>query len=210
MKKFMVILIGFVILFAGVETAGGQSLINARRSAVKKRAAYAPPPVAVAPSQLKPIKVEAVKERRELALKKSRGMEVALSAGLIASIPGVKLELQSNFPYGELKYGAAYAQGEDSNNVNRKHALVFLDVSRRFAPAVYQGIRPYWSVGINYDAYTSGRVSGALGWQCALGMEGDITASSFYFLDLGYGVINTGFSPIYNGLTAQLGYRALL
>ncbi|MBU0574467.1 MAG: hypothetical protein KKH83_08350 [Candidatus Margulisbacteria bacterium] len=169
------------------------------------------PAAAVPPSAApKAIKVEAVKEKRAIAQAKRRGMEIGVSAGLIASMPGAFLEMQNNFPFGELKYGVGYAQGDDSEGTTRKHALVFLSMARRFTPANFQGVRPYWAIGLNYNAYTSGQKSGSLGYQANLGFESDLSPTSAVYLDLGYGVVRTGFSPDFNGVNAQIGYRAIL
>jgi len=139
-------------------------------------------------------------------------MEFGLSAGLLAGIPGGFAEIRWHNPFEmvstSLKYGVAYAQGEDANGVMRKHALLFLDAVYRMAPMWRRGFKPYIGAGFNYDVYTTDRKSGGLGGQAYLGLEGRIQPGSKLYLELGYGWIKADFFPTYRGMRATLGYRS--
>ena len=97
-------------------------------------------------------------------------------------------------------------QGEDSDKITRKHALLVIDGIYRLNPPATRGIRSYIGLGINYDVYTTGQKSGSFGGQAYYGMEGNFGPGQL-FAEFGYGTIRTGFSPDYAGLGAVLGYR---
>ncbi|MFC1637484.1 hypothetical protein ACFL1W_00535 [Candidatus Margulisiibacteriota bacterium] len=165
-----------------------------------------------APTKLPP-KVMApatkAKARPKAQAPKMRRKQLGISAGYIASIPGVLAEVRAHNPFEllrtSIRFGVGYAQGEDSNGTVRKHALIVLDGIYRLNPPQAQGIRSYFGAGINYDVYTTGQVSGALGGQVFYGIEGGRGRQMFF--EVGYGTIRTGFSPDYSGLTALVGYK---
>jgi hypothetical protein len=143
--------------------------------------------------------------------RKPRSPQVGLSIGYVGGIPGALGELRFFEPLDlmatSLRLGAAYAQGEDSDKVMRKHALIVLDGIYRLTPHHTRGIRSYIGLGLNYDAYTTGQKSGALGGHAFYGVEGGRHWGGQLFFEIGYGTIRTGFSPDYTGLTALLGYK---
>lgn len=149
---------------------------------------------------------------RKIMVRKEPRMEFGISAGLLAGISGVLAEIRWNEPFDlpriGLKYGAAYAQGEDINGTTRKHALLFLDAQISLAPRWSGSFRPYLGAGLNYDAYTTGRKSGGSAAQYYLGLEADLNPGSALYLELGCGGIKADFFPDYEGTQALLGYRS--
>lgn len=103
--------------------------------------------------------------------------------------------------------GVAYAKGEDSNKDIRQHALVVLDGIYRLSPPWTPGVRSYFGAGLNYDVYTTGQKMGTVGGEIFYGAEGDAGDNGNLYFEVGYGMIRTGFSPSYKGLTAVVGYR---
>lgn len=164
----------------------------------------------VPPGHLRPLPKPIPKPRMRQPLK-PRSPQVGLSAGYIGSIPGVLGEFRFSEPFDlvatSLRIGAAYAQGEDSDGTLRKHALIVLDGIYRLNPPHTPGLRSYFGLGFNYDAYTTGKKSGDLGGHAFYGVEGGRYWGGQMFFEIGYGVIRTGFSPNYTGLTALLGYK---
>jgi hypothetical protein len=142
---------------------------------------------------------------------KPRSPQVGLSAGYIGSIPGARAELKFLEPFDlvstSIRIGAGYAEGEDSDGTLRKHALIILDGMYHLNPPQTRGIRSYIGLGINYDAYTSGQVSGDLGGSAFYGIEGGPVNGLQMFFEIGYGTIRTGFSPDNTGVTALLGIK---
>ena len=171
--------------------------------------AMAPPPgpPLVPPGQIRPLPRPLPKPR---ALR-PRSPQVGLSVGFMGGIPGALGELRFFEPFDlvstSLRLGVAYAQGEDSDKVMRKHALILLDGIYRLNPHTTPGIRSYIGLGLNYDAYTTGQKSGDLGGHAFYGVEGGRYWGGQLFFEIGYGTIRTGFSPDYQGLTALLGYK---
>jgi hypothetical protein len=170
-------------------------------------AAPAPPPP---PKQrLAPVKRPKAPIRPKQKVEKFRRKQFGISAGYIGGMLGVMAELRTHNPFEMLRtscrFGIGYAQGEDTAGTMRKHALIVLDGIYRLNPPQTRGLRNYFGLGINYDVYTTGQVSGGLGGQVFFGMEGG--RGRQMFLEIGYGTIRTGFSPDYSGLTALVGYK---
>lgn len=138
------------------------------------------------------------------------GPRLGLALGALAGITGTQADAQFSEPFGlvsaSCRVGIAYAQGDDSAGTTRKHALVVLDGIYHFNPPQTQGLRSYFGLGLNFDAYTTGQKSGTLGGQAFYGVEGNAGGGSFY-AQIGYTLIRTGFSPNQAGLTALVGYR---
>jgi hypothetical protein len=138
------------------------------------------------------------------------GLRLGLAVGALAGITGAQADAQFSEPFGLVRtsgrVGVAYAQGNDSAGTARKHALVVLDGLYHLNPPETPGLRSYFGLGLNFDAYTSGQKSGTLGGQAFYGVEGSAGGGSF-FAQLGYTVIRTGFSPNQAGLTGLVGYR---
>ena len=137
--------------------------------------------------------------------------QIGLSGGYIGGIPAVAGEVRWLEPWGlsstSLRLGAAYAVGADPNGVTRKHALVMVDGIYHLNPVNTPGVNPYLGAGVNYDAYTTGRVNGSIGGEIYLGMEAGTIDSGQIFLEAGYGKIRTGFSPSTSGLFVMTGFR---
>jgi hypothetical protein len=163
-------------------------------------------PIVVIPEPAQELESELSPESEDM-----RSPQVGLSAGFIAGIPAAQAEIRFHNLFDllrtTLRIGAAYAEGEDTDGVNRKHALVSMDGIYRLNPPHTQGIRSYFGLGINYDAYTTGRESGSIGGGAFYGIEGGPSLYGQLFFEIGYGTIRTGFSPNYNGITALLGYK---
>jgi hypothetical protein len=159
------------------------------------------------PIQQKNQKVKAYKRRRIIP----KSPQYGISAGYIAGIPGIMGELRFFEPFDltatSLRAGAAYAQGNDANGDMRKHAVLVFDGIYRLNPPHTRGIRSYFGFGANYDVYTTGRVSGGLGYGTFYGVEGGGYSGGQIFFEIGYGTIRTGFSPDYTGLTTLVGYK---
>jgi len=141
-------------------------------------------------------------------------MELELGAGYLASIPGIVGAVRLHNPMGmvssSIKLGIAYATGKDSDQVDRKHALLFIDGIYRMAPMFKPGIKPYLGLGINLVAYTSGKKTGAIDGQAYLGLEGRMSRRNSAYLEFGYGLIRTGFSPTYKGLHSIIGFKTII
>ncbi|MDD4178970.1 MAG: hypothetical protein PHH14_02860 [Candidatus Margulisbacteria bacterium] len=132
------------------------------------------------------------------------GQIIGFSAGLFGGIPSVAAEIW--FPNIldtaklNLRSGVRYAQGEE-----RKNALVFLDGIYFFYDRTR--VRAYLGGGLNCLAYTTGKTSGSVGGELYLGMEAGSWHSGSFYLEAGYAVIRTGFSPSIKGLNLNIGYK---
>jgi hypothetical protein len=135
--------------------------------------------------------------------KLSSPYEFGISLGLLAGIPGGSVE----FKWNQLKTGVMYAQGKDLDGNERKNALVFVDGIYRFSSPVKRDNGVYLGGGLNCLVYTTGQVQGGVGAEIYLGIDSIIGKTESVYVELGYGVIRTGFSPTINGLNAVLGYR---
>ncbi|MBU0687407.1 MAG: hypothetical protein KKB81_06135 [Candidatus Margulisbacteria bacterium] len=137
-------------------------------------------------------------------------LEMGLGVGLVAGMTGAIGNIRFNDPMdikrGTLKVGLGYAQGADTAGLTRKHVILFVDWIYRLVPFGNRGIWSYLGGGFNYDAYTTGQVSGSAGGQAYYGIEGRAGAGSYY-AEAGYGLVRTGFSPNYSGVTLLVGYR---
>jgi hypothetical protein len=137
--------------------------------------------------------------------------EFGISLGLLAGIPGASVEYKWNQPLEidpfSLKAGVMYAQGKDPAGAERKNALVFLDGIYRFSSPVKRDNGVYLGGGLNYLAYTTGQVQGAVGGEIYIGIDSLIRKTESVYVELGYGLIRTGFSPDFNGWNAMIGYR---
>lgn len=190
------------------------ALLNAYQKELASRPPTEEPPAPAPAPTLTPTPKPAPKlvppRRRPKPILKPRSPQFGLSVGLIGSIPGAILEFRFFEPLDlvatSLRIGAAYAQGEDSDKVMRKHTLIVLDGIYRLNPPQTKGIRSYLGLGINYNVYTSGQASGTLGGQAFYGVEGNFGEGQVY-AEFGYGIIRTGFSPQYAGLSAAVGYK---
>jgi hypothetical protein len=167
----------------------------------------APPPVVVVPAPPPP----APEPTPVPEVIKPRSPQFGISAGIIGSVPAARAEIKFLDPFDlvstSIRIGAAYAEGKDSDKTLRKHALIVLDGMYHLNPPHTKGIRSYLGLGINYDAYTTGQVSGDLGASAFYGIEGGPVNGLQMFFELGYGSIRTGFSPDYTGLSALLGIK---
>jgi len=163
-----------------------------------------PSSVVITPRGLSPI--EAKKSRRIYS-----PFEFGISLGLLAGIPGASVEYKWNQPLDiepfSLKTGVMYAQGKDLDGIERRNALVFVDGIYRFSSPVKRDNGVYLGGGLNYLAYTTGQVQGAVGGEIYIGLDSRMGKTEFIYVELGYGSIRTGFSPTYNGLNAMVGYR---
>ena len=189
----------------------GIKVAEALPATPQERLEFAPPPNApmlLAPKA--PAREQAVAERQARVKEARQSVAYGIAGGYIANIPGVLLELRFFEPLEltatSLRIGAVYAQGEDSDKITRKHALLVIDGIYRLNPPATKGVRSYIGLGINYNIYTTGQKTGSLGGQAYYGMEGNFGAGQL-FAEFGYGTIRTGFSPDYAGLSAVLGYR---
>ena len=137
--------------------------------------------------------------------KRSLEPQIGLAGGLFAATPALLGEIRFFDPFDlistSLRLGGMYAQGS-----SRKHALVFIDWIYRLNPPGTPGINSYVGLGANYNVYTTGRVSGAAGYQAFYGVEGD-SGSGRLYLEAGYGTLRTGFSPDSQGYNVMLGFR---
>lgn len=140
--------------------------------------------------------------------------EVELGLGYMAAIPAISGAIRFNNPMGmfssALKVGVAYAVGEDSASTSRKHALIFVDGIYNMAPLFGPGIKPYVGIGLNLDAYTTGRKTGAVAGQTYFGLQGRMSKDNSAYLEVGYGYIRTGFSPQYSGLHTIVGVKTVI
>jgi hypothetical protein len=132
--------------------------------------------------------------------------QFGIAGGYIAGLPGVLAEVRFHNPFElvatALRIGAGYAV----DGSTRKHALLTLDAMYKLTAPDAPGFRSYVGLGVNFDAYTTGRQSGTLGGQAFYGMEANAGSGQFY-LEAGYGVIRTGFSPNSQGLNVLVGYK---
>jgi len=137
--------------------------------------------------------------------------QIGIAGGYFGGIPAVVGEVRWFEPWGlsstSLRLGAAYAQGNDPNSITRKHALVMVDGIYHLNPVNTPGVNPYLGAGVNYDAYTTGRVSGSIGGEVYFGLEAGTLDSGQVFLELGYGKIRTGFGPSTSGVNLTAGFR---
>jgi hypothetical protein len=137
--------------------------------------------------------------------------QFGVAGGYIAGIPAIMGEIRYHNAFDllrtSIRLGAAYAEGEDTAGTKRKHALVILDGIYRLTPPETRGMRSYVGLGLNYDAYTTGQKQGSFGGQAYYGVElGRGWGGQTYF-EVGYGMIQTGFSPDYTGLNALVGFK---
>lgn len=140
-----------------------------------------------------------------------RSPQVGISLGYTAGLPAIQAEARFHDVFDmvrtSFRIGATYAQGEDTDKVMRKHALLAVDGMYRLNPPQAQGFRSYVGGGLNYDVYTTGQKSGAMGYQLFYGVEAGPANNGQTFFELGYGTIKTGFSPDNTGLMAMIGYK---
>ncbi len=180
------------------------------RAVVKPKVIVKPVPVIV-PRSRKVIKIGP----KKVVPKRPRSFtEIELGAGYVAGIPGVEAALRFNNPLGmvasSLKTGVIYAVGKDTDSVERKHALVVVDGIYHMAPMFGPGVKPYFGLGLNYNAYTTGKRNGAVAYQAYLGLQGRMSRHNSAYLEVGYGYIRTGFSPQYKGLHSIVGVKAVI
>lgn len=156
---------------------------------------------------VKPIKPIGKKPmpKKELARTELEG-SVGLVGGMTGVLGGIRFHNPFDLISTSLRVAAIYAQGNDTDSTMRKHAIIAIDAMYRLNPPRTRGFRSYIGLGANYDVYTTGRVSGTLGGQAFYGIEGDAGGGVMY-LELGYGLVRTGFSPNYSGINALIGYR---
>ena len=156
---------------------------------------------------VKPIKPMGKKPmpKKELARTELEG-SVGLVGGMTGVLGGIRFHNPFDLISTSLRIAGIYAQGNDTAGTTRKHAIIAIDAIYRLNPPRTRGFRSYIGLGANYDAYTSGRVSGTLGGQAFYGIEGDAGGGAMY-LEVGYGMVRTGFSPNYTGVNALVGYR---
>ncbi|NQT30169.1 MAG: hypothetical protein HQ596_06330 [Candidatus Saganbacteria bacterium] len=191
-------------------TAGAsRALIEADLERVQVELGLIAPPPMVKPLRPKPPLPPGKKPLPPKA--QLRGPRVAVSVGYLAGMIAAQGELRYFEPFGltqiTSQIGAAYAQGEDSDKVLRKHALIILGGAYNLNPPKTSGLRSYIGVAANYDAYTTGKVSGTFGGEAYYGLEGGAPKGGKTFFEVGYGTIRTGFSPDYTGVIARLGYK---
>ena len=167
---------------------------------IAPRPVYIPPaptPVQAAPS------LEVVRLVPVAPLKTT---QLGLAGGLLGGLPAVIGEVRFFEPFGlaatSLRLGAGYAAGNE-----RKHALVLAEGIYHFNPPGTPGINSYVGGGLNYDAYTTGRVSGSVGGEVYYGLEAGTLNSGQVYAEVGYGKIRTGFSPSSSGLSVVAGVR---
>ncbi|MDI6731775.1 MAG: hypothetical protein QME05_04270 [Candidatus Margulisbacteria bacterium] len=177
---------------------------------VKPRPVVAPPPVIVRPAPPPiegPVAPRPVPPRPAAALNSPQfGVSVGHLAGLTGAVGEIRFHNPLEFKSTSLRLGAGYVQGNDSAGTARKHALVILDGIYRMTEPDAEGLRSYFGAGVNYDAYTSGRVSGTFGGEVFYGVEANAGGGQMYG-EIGYGLIRTGFSPNQQGLNLQVGYK---
>ena len=141
----------------------------------------------------------------------ARPLEFGISLGLLANIPGACAELRWNQLFDNnnlsVKTGLMYADGNDANGFERKHALIFADGLWRLSQLEDNRVGIYIGGGLNYLALTTGRVSGAVAGETYVGLDSKIGRSETLYVEMGFGAIRTGFSPSYKGLNASVGYR---
>lgn len=139
-------------------------------------------------------------------------LELGISLGLIANIPGGYAELRWNRPLDldpvGIKTGVAYADGKDANGVERRHALIFADGVWHLNPPGTDGVGTYIGGGLNYLVLTSGHISGAVAGEAYFGLESRMGKTEFLYAEFGFGAIRTGVSPSYKGLNATVGYQS--
>ncbi|MBU0672921.1 MAG: hypothetical protein KJ732_07845 [Candidatus Margulisbacteria bacterium] len=198
-------------------TARRRALINAEIERIENELelinavgqAAPPPPPPPPPPMIK--QMPPMPRPTQGQMLRQRSPQVGVSAGYLAGIPGAVAEVRFHDPFDmvrtSIRFGAGYAQGDDTAGTLRKHALVIVDGIYRLNPPQAEGLRSYIGLGLNYNVYTTGRVSGAAGYQAFYGIEGGRPDGGQMFFEVGYGSIQTGFSPDYTGLTAQVGYK---
>ena len=208
---------------AKVTSQGDKELLNKRIIAAQKELdqQFAPPSktnrakMATPYSNLnnKPVPKIKIKQKPTGATESLPPIEYGLNAGLIASIPGIQAELRwnrfSHFKGVCLKTGLGYAQGDDSNKQTRKNFYLYSDLLYELTPPRSNGTGAYFGAGVNYLAYTTGRVSGTFGGQVYAGLQGFFLKHRVLYVEIGYGMLRTGFSPSFKGLTATVGVRNL-
>ncbi|MFA4966831.1 MAG: hypothetical protein WC624_01260 [Candidatus Margulisiibacteriota bacterium] len=137
-------------------------------------------------------------------------LEFGFSLGLLANIPGGRLDLKWNDLFDSnlsVKTGLMYADGKDADSIERKHALIFVDGLWRLVQPEDNRVGVYAGGGLNYLALTTGHVSGAVAGEIYAGLDSKMGKSETLYVEMGFGAIRTGFSPTYKGLNAFLGYR---
>ena len=144
-------------------------------------------------------------------LPSARPLEFGISLGLLANIPGACAELRWNQLFDNnnlsVKTGLMYADGNDANGFERKHALIFADGLWRLSQLEDNRVGIYIGGGLNYLVLTTGRVSGAVAGETYAGLDSKMGRNETLFVEMGFGAIRTGVSPSYKGLNAVLGYR---
>jgi hypothetical protein len=190
---------------------------------LEEKTTYVPSPAPEPPiviNIVKPINPESMREPDKTrkpyvsdfkAKKYYPPLEMGLSGGLLAGIPGGYLEFRWNGPLSmeqlSIKTGAAYAQGKDTDGVDRKHALLFADGILHALPLGSEGVDAYLGGGLNYLVKTSGQVSGAVAGEIYVGLDSRLDRGGSIYAELGWGAIRTGFSPTYKGLNVTLGIK---
>ncbi|HTY12594.1 MAG TPA: hypothetical protein VMD02_00235, partial [Candidatus Omnitrophota bacterium] len=139
-------------------------------------------------------------------------LQIGVSLGVFSSIPAFGLGLVWNRPMAyeplSIKTGILYAEGKDSDQIDRKNLMIFADGVWRLGKASLDVVGMYLGAGANCLVMTTGRVQGQPGGEVYVGFDSKTGRSEFIYAELGYGAIRTGFSPTYKGLNAVLGVRS--
>lgn len=174
---------------------------------LKEPASPPPPPQIVPSEEADPI----LGANLERMARKQNKHKIGFSAGYIAGVPAVMADFRFFEPFDILstnaRTGVAYAQGVDSAGIERTHFLIIVDGIYRLSAQPAPGLRAYAGLGVNYNAATSDRKTGAIGGQFFYGVEGGRPEEGQTIFEIGYGTIRTGFSPDYMGLTILFGRK---
>ena len=138
---------------------------------------------------------------------------IGISGGMIAGVPAVIGEIRIKRPFElraiTLKIDLGYASGKDANSIQRQHFPLIINGIYHLTPPGTPGVNSYLGLGLNLDLWTTdGTTSkmGSMGADIFFGLERNAGAGKM-FLEAGYDLLKTGFSPDHQGLGFSVGYR---
>lgn len=199
MKKSAVLIVLMLICFAMVNLGSVSAIPRHGRTP-----AFVPP--RVQPPVMDPVVAKPLgpNHPKRVAQQLKKDTDFGLMAGWFAGLPALTGELRFHkfldIDAAAAKLGVRYAQGDDTNKVMRKYALVFadgaMDLNAGPGPILYA------AGGVNYLAYTTGKKQGSVGAEAYLGVR-----DGGLYAEAGYGAIRTGFDPTVKGLILSAGFK---
>jgi hypothetical protein len=141
--------------------------------------------------------------------------EIGANIGLVGGAFGVNGEFTFQLPFltdwtgipgtwGRL--GAGYVNGNNSSNVLTWMIPIYLDGAIDLPTSWTAGLPTYVGGGLNYVAYRTGHVSGTIGGEVFVGIEGSYWGGKPY-LEVGYGILRPSNGGSFKSVNALVGYR---